>query len=646
MRSIAASAAAASTLLAPAASADSAPSPAAGPIALAVDATDVQRGLLHATLTIPVEPGPLDLYYVEWTPGNHNPSGPIQNVVDFYVKDARGNALDWRRDPAHVHRVSLTVPPDSRRVTVELSYICNQPSVISRSTDSYGQPQFGGLNWNTVLVYPGGADKNTLIFEPSITLPEDWKLATPLAVKSAGRGRAGAARATGERTVFEPCSLIRLVDSPVIFGANLATFEISAGDGFAPHFAHAVAKSEDLTKFPEKRIEKFAEMVRQAQEIFGPFPRSQFHFLLLVGDAIPGLGVEHCESTLISMGDKEIVNCEKEDGDPMTVVPHEYIHAWNGKMLVPEGLTHPDYHTPALTQMLWVYEGLTTYYTDVLAVRCGLLTDEEFLHRLTNRINTFDLQVGRRWRSVEDTAAGMRFLRAASEHWADLRRRQDYYSEGALFWMECDSIIRAGTDNQKSLDDFCRAFFKPRTEAPVQPDQLFDYTRADVVRALADVYPQEDWSALIVRRIERPGNDLTRDLPKRLGYTMDFAPEPTDLQKKDQKDETGANLRNSIGFSANKDGEITSVRPGSRADESRLFEGMKIISVNGKTFTPERLRDAAKNSSRRTPVALLVNIDGENIREFTFPWEDGLRYPRLAPLDGAFDAVKAIAAPR
>lgn len=603
-----------------------------GPITIHVDARDISRSLVHSEMIIPVEPGPLDLYYVLWTPGSHSASGPIQNVVNFRITDAEGNTLRWDRDPTKVVRVTTNVPQGTDTITVNLSYIANQPSVTSESTDSYGYDTLGAINWNTVLVYPGGADKDELMYRPSLQLPEGWEQASALDVL--GRG--------GDTYRFAPVSLAELVDSPVIFGEHLITYRFEIGDR-PPHYIDAVAAKPERLELPAKRLREFEEMVIQSEKVFGPFPRSQFRFLIMVDSRLPGFGLEHGESTFIDMSDDEFVNADTEDATSMGVVPHEYVHCWNGKLRVPEVLLAREYHTGRNPELMWVYEGLTSYYDDVVSVRCGLISEDEFTNSLAARIQHYQLQQGRTWRSLRDTARFLGRLRARSEQWGDLRRRQDYYSEGALFWMEADAIIRSGTNGRKSLDDFTKAFFNVAA-GPV--GSLSEYDRAEVVRTLEQTYAGEDWDALIRERIESPVETLKIVLPERLGYELRLTNEPTDEQRKDISDSRGVNLRNSLGFSANKDGEVTSIVPGSAADVEKFDYGMKITAVSDQVFSPDALRDAVRESPETGFVELLLATEEGTLRRVTFDYDGGMRHPRLVPIQGRDDHLTPIMQPR
>ncbi len=608
-------------------------------MSLHVDATDLPRNLVHATATFDVEPGPLELRYVTWVPGNHGPSGPIQNVAGFEVRDQTGRRLTWDRDATAVDRVSVTVPQAATSLTVSLTYIASQPTTNSRSSDTYGRPDFGGLNWNTVIFYPVGTPHTELLVTPSVTLPENWYPATAL---DFGPGDDGT-----NTYLFEEVPLATLVDSPVIFGepdVNLRTYPLFV-EHMPPHFFHVAAAEPEDAIIPDFLIPKYEAMMEEADRIFGGFPRDEYHALILLGDNLR-FGLEHSTSTYIGSRANAFSSAEESEhrggGGGLTVIPHEYVHVWCGKLRAPEDMIRNDFHTPARTELLWVYEGLTTYYTDILAVRSGLTTFEEFIDRLTNRIVSLEQRTGRLWRSVEDTARAARFLRYSSDSWYDLRRGQDYYAEGAMFWLEADAIIREGTNGRRSLDDFCTMFFSVGAGAP---NAQSPFTREQVELMLTKAYPGHDWNLMIHDRIERPRPTLSLDEVVTLtGYELVYSDEPTPLQEKDASSDSEINLRTSIGLVADGDGIIHQIVPDSAADDARLAYDMKIVGVNGWAFTPDRLRDAVRNSPD-TPVTLIAAF-GERLKTFNLDYDGGLRYPNLRHVEGATDMLKAIATPR
>jgi len=602
------------------------------PMRVDVDVTDAPRRLINATLRIPATPGETVIRYVQWTPGNHNASGPIQNVVNFHAETESGRVLPWRRDPTHDTRITIAEVPDwDQQVIVHLTYIASQPTTNSRSTDSYGEPTFGGLNWNTVLFYPEDADKDELLIDASITLPEGWSIATPLRPT----------KESDDRFEYDDVSLAQLVDSPVLFGEHLATVDLST-EAIPNHFLHGVAREQPQLFLPDARIEKLKRVQEQAERVFGPFPSDRYDYLTFVSDEVPGFGVEHHTCTFISMGDRAWADCEKPGGSKMGVLPHEYIHSWNGKLRAPEGLLTRNYHEAGVTDLLWVYEGLTSYMDDVLSVRAGLLDLDEYTNAITNNIMRYQLQDGRRWRPVVDTARGMSRLRSRSRSWAELRRRQDYYGEAALFWMEADATIRADTDSRMSLDDFCRLFF----DVPRGPmGSPVTYTRQDIVDTLTAIDPSADWDAKIARRIESPAQTLAIGLPALLGYRLEFTSEPSELQKKALKKNKGLDLRTSLGISVDKDGLVTTLLPGSIADKAKLAYDMVVVGVDDQEFSPDTLEEAVRRTPESGEVRLLVKFGGR-LSGRTLVYDGGLRYAQLVPIEGATDYIAEIAKPR
>lgn len=608
-------------------------------ITLTVDATDLPRNLIKTVQTITVRPGPLELRYCIWTPGNHNPSGPIENVVNLSVADCNGQPLHWDRDPTQVDRLTLTVPEGCGTIDVKADYIASQPSVNSRSSDSYGRSRFGAINFNTLLIYPAHLGTQDVNISPVVMMPKGWKAACALPFKTQ-------TTRSGEALVFlaRP-ALPELIDSPMIMGENLSTVELATAAGVAPHTFHVAANEAKHTEVPKSLVTQMEALVRESVALFGSYPRSVYRFLVMAGDGM-GWGLEHSESTFVGVETGEISGAIGDDlragGGKLLVLPHEYFHVWCGKLRAPEGLMTGDFTTPARTELLWVYEGLTSYYDMVLGARAGMINSEEFKQEILDLCVAMEQRSGRLWRSVEDTARSARFLRPRGVSWYEMRRGQDYYSEAALFWLEADARIRTGTGGARSLDDFCRTFF----DVPgAPPGAVPTYNRADVVAGLKAVFDGADWDGLIRERLERPVKALDLGpVLEQVGYAVQFAEVPTALQKAAARDEGGVNLRTSLGLSVSKDGTVTTIIPGSPADKAGVRFTSKVLAVNGWVYSPERLRDAVKDSAKTKQTVLLTSFD-DRVETFTLDYASGPRVPRLIRVQGHEDLLEKIAAP-
>jgi predicted metalloprotease with PDZ domain len=447
-------------------------------LTITVDATALaDEGLLHAELDLPAVPV---LRFPRWIPGTHAPSNPPANLVGLAVAGADGGALAWDRDPRDIDRFRIRLPPATGRMRVRLTYIANQPTENSRGVDAYGSATGGLVNWNTCLLHPEDADQATLVCRARLRLPAGWAWASAL---------------TGDvhdgTVVFAPATLEELVDRPVLLAPQLSRHRLLGSDGFTA--ALTVAGTQP---FDDAWLHPLSRLPDQTLLLFGGAWTPRHDVLVLHG---PGrFGLEHAESGVVGMP-PAMARFARADLRARAVLPHELAHAWIGKRRRPEGMRAGDLRTPIVGDGLWVYEGLTQYVGLVLATRSGLMTPAAWRHRLAGDLDDMGTRSGRQWRSLRDCCRSTHLLRVPARKHHELRRGQDYYQEGALFWLAADlRLRRAGS----SLDAFCQAFFGP------QGDQRPSFTETELVAALTALASDEDWAARIARWI-----DGTGDLP-------------------------------------------------------------------------------------------------------------------------------------
>ncbi|MCK9195238.1 MAG: hypothetical protein M0P19_15340, partial [Nevskia sp.] len=198
-----------------------APQPAAkgsaypGRIQIAVDLTDTPHRLFRVHETMPVNAGPLSLWYPEWLPGNHAPRGPIDALAGLEIS-ANGQRLEWTRDPVDSYAFKLQVPAGV--TTLELDYQFASP-VVREQGRVVATPDIVGLQWNAVVLYPSGFDARNIEFAPSITLPTGWQFG----------GALETAQQAGDSVTFKPVSLETLVDSPLFAGRYFKQLDLAPG---------------------------------------------------------------------------------------------------------------------------------------------------------------------------------------------------------------------------------------------------------------------------------------------------------------------------------------------------------------------------------------------------------------------------------
>lgn len=599
-----------------------------------VDARDLPRRLVHTTLDIPCQPGPLRLVYPKWFPGSHGPHGRVEDVAGLRVETADGKAVPWTRDEVDLHRFLVTVPPGTTKLRVKLDTVCESAGADRAGTHTAGTPAVGVINWNTCLVYPEGPAADDQPVAVRLRLPAGWKHAT--ALKADGeKGKED--KDKGDAVAFRPVSLTTLVDNPLIAGRYLKTFKLDAGAG-PPAFLHLTSESPEAVNLDPKVVELYARVVREAWALFGCAHYPEYHFLVVCSDALGTFGLEHLACSLNGVGERGLADERLRKGWWLAnLLPHEYAHSWCGKYRRPAGMITPDFHTPQKTKLLWVYEGLTEYLGEVLSVRAGLLTPDEYKLTLTGKVRALSRTAGRQWRPLEDTAVAAHLGRNPGNSWNQLRRGQDFYMEGLLLWYECDAIIREKTEGAKSLDDFCKRFF-----APVPGKKaVAGYDLADVVRDLKAT-AEYDWETFLQRRVAAPQEALPLEVVGRLGYRLKYADKPPGAGLPSAPPDNPA--ADSLGLSL-PGGVVAAVDPGLPADKAGLSPGMKVIGVNGKKFSPNRLRDAVADSVTRKQVELLVE-DGEDFRTVVVPYADGLRYLDLERVPAKPDVLGDILKPR
>ncbi len=581
---------------------------AARAITLTVDATEAPRKLFHAREVIPAGPGPLTLYYPKWIPGEHGPTGPISNLSGLTFT-ANGKPLPWRRDPVDMYAFHLDVPQGASAVEAGLEYLA--PTFAGAlSSSSSTTSHLAVFSWNWILLYPAAERTDELLFDASLRLPPGWKFGTGLTTE----------RESGGEVHFRTANLTTLVDSPVLAGEHFRVIPLSTA---TPVEMKIAADSPAALEASPQFTDAMRKLVDETRALFGTEHYERYTFLLTLSDHVARFGLEHHQSNDSRVSERALID-EAQGRLALGVLPHEYFHSWNGKYRRPVGLATPNPQTPMHGEMLWVYEGLTQYYGNVLAVRSGLWTPEQYADTLAQATAGLDHTPGRRWRPLIDTAVAAQLLYGAPTEWSAERRGTDFYNEGWLIWLEADTLIRTLTSGQRSLDDFCRRFHGGQSGPP----EVKPYTFDDVVGTLNEVAPY-DWRAFFDQRLNSTDSHAPLGGIDNGGWRLTYDA----VQGQRIKDVEAVRKRIEMGYSLglrlDAEGLITDVIPGTPAAAAKLGPGMTVVAVDGTAFSSEALRaavSAAKTST--TPMQLLVNNEGTLI-SYPIDYHGGELYPHL-----------------
>lgn len=389
---------------------------------------------VEARLQPPAGGDALELMMATWTSGSYLIREFARHVEGLEAEGPGGEPLAVTKTAKNRWRVAASA---GGPVVVRYRLYCRELSVRT----NFVEDDFALLNGAATFLVPAGPDgPRPGAFELHVELPPGWErvvTALPEAVAAAPGVPAYTAR-----------DYDTLVDSPLYAGTGrLHHFEV---DGVPHRLLHHGGEGvwDD-----ERSVADVARIVETQRDLWGSLPYPHYLFLNLIVEAAGGL--EHAESTTL-MTSRWKAGTRKGYLDWLGLVSHELFHAWNVKRLKPTDLGSFDYERETYTRSLWVAEGVTSYYDDLLVHRAGISTREEYLERLSKSVERLQTTPGRRLQPLEE---------ASFDAWIKLYRPDEnsinsamsYYTKGAVVAFLLDAEIRRATGDMRSLDDALRA---------------------------------------------------------------------------------------------------------------------------------------------------------------------------------------------
>lgn len=601
--------------------------PYAGALKVAVDATDIDRKIWNVTTTMPVsKAGHFVFLYPQWVPGGHSPRNDLDKLAGLVVT-ANGKRIPWTRDVVNVHAFHVDVPAGVSEIQVSYQFLTAVESRIGRIQVT---PEMLNLQWLQVTMYPAGYYTRKIPIEASVKLPEGWKLATALET----------AKTEGQVTTFKPTTVETLVDSPIFAGKYFKSIDLDP-TGPAPVRLNLVADSPENLEAKPEQIQAHKDLVQQAYKLYGSHHYDHYDFLVAMSDKLGGIGLEHHRSSENGVSPKYFSDWDKQFTG-RSLLPHEFTHSWNGKFRRAADLWTPNLNVPMRDSMMWVYEGQTQYWGNVLAARSGLMTKQQTLDSFAATAALYDNRRGRDWRPVQDTTNDPIIANRKPLSWLSWQRSEDYYSEGLLVWLDADTLIREKTGGKKSLDDFAKAFFGVDNGSYVPRTYTFD----DVVSTLNGVYAY-DWATFLKTRIQEVQEKGPLDGLERGGYKLVYATTPNEFMKASETSSKSTALSYSLGLTVGSDGVIRDVQWGGPAFKAGLAQGLTVVAVNGEAYDGDKLKAAVTAAAKpENPVVELLLKDGSRYKSVKIDYRGGLRYPRLEKIAGVPTRLDDILTPR
>lgn len=368
-----------------------------------------------------------DFVMPAWAPGYYRLLDFEKNVSHFSARDGGGHALPWEKVTKNSWRV---VAGNAPTITVEYDVFAN----VTFGVQNYLDDKRGYISPPGLFMYVAGRLHHPVTV--TFAKPDNWAhIAT------------GLDRVPNRPNTFSAPDFDLLFDCPTLMG-NQESLQFDV-DG-VPHYVaiEDVPASVDRAKL----LADLKRLVQAATRLMGDMPYKHYTFIMM-GKGVGG--IEHLTSASLSFGGNSLTN---ENGylGFLSFAAHEYFHTFNVKRIRPIALGPFDYETENLTNMLWVSEGLSVYYQDLLLVRAGLMTREQYLAKLQNTLSSFENGGGHRYQSATDSSIGT---------WTQVQGLNrgtniSYYDNGAMLGAMLDLKIRHESGNRKSLDDVMRTLYR------------------------------------------------------------------------------------------------------------------------------------------------------------------------------------------
>jgi predicted metalloprotease with PDZ domain len=597
----------------------------ANPEVVVLDARDTEQGVMSAHMRIPVRPGPFTLVYPKWIPGEHGPTGPLNNISALRMS-ANGHALEWNRDKIDMYAFHVDVPSGASQLDVDFTVLLNAPG------DTMATRNLAIINWNRDLLYQADTNSHDDYVKPSLILPHGWDYANSLPVASR----------SGDRVDFETVPLNFLQDSPTNIGRYYKHVTLWSGDNthqFLDMFADA---PEDLD-VPPNVLAAYKRMTPEALALYGSRHWNVYHSLLTLSDAVGFQGIEHHQSSDDRAPDDFMTNPREQtaSGDLLT---HEFSHSWNGKYRRPADLFTWNFQEPMQTDLLWVYEGMNQYLGDVLMYRTGIDAPKNFPEHVAETWARLAYEPGRQTTPLIETTTSAPWRYGASGDYSSLRRTAgDFYAEGELIWLDADTIIREGTGGRKSLDDFLHAFTAPVTTGPVTDT----YTREDVEQTLHQTYAY-DWHGFFQKYVYEIAEQPPTDMIERSGWRLVWNDKPNLYIETQEHLRHQMNRWYDLGMTVGRNTTVLDVRYASPAWKAGLSAHSQILAVNGRELTDgdgDLLTQAVKDAQHGNGKIAMIVRSGNHVGMMTIDYRGGVRNPHLQRIAGRPDMLAKIAAP-
>ena len=504
----------------------------------------------------------IELMMPVWFTGSYLVREPARNVEELSASTPDGKALAVEKSRKNRWRIASAGAPE---VVVRYRLYARDLSVRANFVDSSFAMINGAPTFLTLAESPPRRH------EVTVAPPGFWSVAvSPLA--------------EGRAIRFDAPDYDALIDAPLYLGNAQVLQFVVAG---RPHML--LNEGGEGTWDGPLSMADTAAVVRETVALWGSAPYPRYVFFNLLTET--GGGLEHRDSTVL-MSSRYRLRTREGHLDWLSLVSHELFHAWNVKRLRPIALGPFDYESEVYTRDLWIAEGWTSYYADLLVARAGLMSRKEYLKRLSEDIERLETVPGRLVQPLAD---------ASYDAWIKFYRRDEnsdntavsYYTKGAIVGFLLDARIRRATGGTKSLDDVMRRAY-----------ELYSGERgyrSEEIRAVASEVAGTDLGGWFAETVDTAGELDYREALEWYGLIFK---EPE--QKEEEKDELPAAW---LGAETKiEDGRlvVTEVKRGTPAHAAGVNVDDELLAIDDVRIPPEELDERLKAHRPGEQASLLL----------------------------------------
>src|SRR5215471_1136043 len=520
----------------------------------------------------------IEMLMAVWTPGSYLIREYERNVENVKAFDgATPLAVEkpvknrWRITTGGAKDVRLTYRVYAHEMTVRSNWVEADFAMVN------GAPTF-----MTIASDVAGPEGPAYAWaRKPVARPHDVTIELPASWKTSITGMPAAP--DGQPNHYLAPDFDTLVDSPIVAGNPVIhTFSVAG----KPHFLVDVATDAADAVFDGTRAARDLQRIVETDlAMWGALPYDKYVFFnVLTGSG----GLEHKNSVML-MASRWATSTREQYVDWLSLASHEYFHLWNVKRLRPIELGPFDYERENYPRSLWISEGLTDYYADVVLARAGLASREEYLHALSTAIRTLQSTPGRLTQPV-GSASFDAWIKQYRPDENSINTSISYYTKGAVLGFVLDARIRAATNGAKSLDDVMTLAFARFSGAR-------GFTPEDFRKAASEV-AGTDLGAWFHAALDT--TEETDYRPALDWHGLAFGP-----SKVKEGDAARARLGATVG-ETNGRLIVANVPRGTPAFDGGVNAGDEIVAIDGLRVTPDQYEARLDGLSAGRTVPLVV----------------------------------------